>query len=196
MPRHDKRVDTYIAKSPEFARPILTRIREIVHEGCPDCEETIKWGGPSFTYNGILCGMRSFKEYCGLHFWKGALVLGEDHSDGDAAQQFGRITKVSDLPPKKVLIGYVRKAMELNDSETKVARPTKPRKELATPAYLTAALRKNKKAQVQFEAFSPSAKREYVEWLIDAKTEDTRARRLEQAVEWIAEGKHRNWKYQ
>ena len=193
----DKRIDAYIAKSPEFARPILTRIREIVHEGCPECEETLKWNAPTFMYkDAILCGMVSFKQHCIFHFWKGTLVVPSADKEG-AGGQFGKLTKVSDLPPKKELFGYIKKAMALNEAGIKeTKRPIKPKPALATPKELTAALKKNKAALATFVDFSPSAKREYVEWIVDAKTDDTRAKRIAQAVEWIAEGKKRNWKYQ
>jgi uncharacterized protein YdeI (YjbR/CyaY-like superfamily) len=195
MPTKDKRIDAYIANAASFAKPILTHIRQVVHEACPDCEETLKWGHPSFMYNGIMCGMAAFKEYCAFHFWKGALFV--ENATGDQMWgQLGRLTKVSDLPPKKTLVGYIKQAMELNELGANVPkRPTKPKKELAIPEPFMAAIKKNKKALAGFEAFSPSHKREYIEWITDAKGEDTRARRIAQAVEWMAEGKPRNWKY-
>jgi uncharacterized protein YdeI (YjbR/CyaY-like superfamily) len=195
MGTRDKRIDAYIAKSPDFAKPILTQIRAVVHEACPDVEETLKWSHPAFMYNGLLCGMHAFKAHCALGFWKGTLVTGTASDDG--AGQFGRLTKVSDLPSKKVLAGYVKKAMALNDEGTSAPkRVPKPKKELVVPDYFTAAaLKKNKKALATFEAFAPSHRREYVEWITEAKSEETRARRLEQAVEWMAAGKSRNWKY-
>jgi len=195
MPIIDKRVDAYIAKAPEFAKPILTRIREIVHEGCPNVEETLKWSAPTFMHNGILCGMVAFKEHCAFHFWKGKLVV-EEEAEGVAGKQFGRLYTVSDLPSKKVLIGYIKKAMALNDTGAKVARVPSAKPKLATPKPFTDALKKNKTASSVFEAFSPSAKHEYVEWIVGAKTDATRDKRIEQAIEWIAEGKKRNWKYQ
>jgi uncharacterized protein YdeI (YjbR/CyaY-like superfamily) len=196
MGKRDKRVDAYIAKSPSFAKPILTHLREVVHEACPDVEETMKWSVPHFMYRGMLCSMAAFKEHCAFGFWKGALVVESDGKTDEAAGHFGRITKVSDLPPKKVLAGYVKKAMELNESGTTLPRtPKRASKELVAPDYFMAALKKNKKALATFEGFSPSHRREYVEWIIEAKSEETRQRRLEQAVEWIAEGKPRNWKY-
>ena len=195
MPKTDKRIDAYIENAADFAQPILTRVRQIVHEACPEVEETLKWGHPSFMYHGIMCGMASFKEYCAFHFWKGALIIENSASD-QMWGQLGRLAKVSDLPPKKVLVGYVKKAMELNEEGTKVPRrPVKPKKELTMPDAFMAAIKKNKKALAGFEAFSPSHKREYVEWITDAKGEDTRDRRIAQAVEWMAEGKPRNWKY-
>ena len=190
----DKRVDAYIAKSADFAKPILTHIRAVVHEACPDVEETMKWNSPAYMYRGILCGMASFKAHCVFGFWKGELVTGDATAEGGMGQ-FGRLTKVSDLPSKKILAGYIKKAMALNEQGVKPARPTKPKKELAVPEYFIAALHKNKKALAVFEEFPPSHKREYVEWVTEAKGEDTRNRRVAQAVEWIAEGKQRNWKY-
>jgi uncharacterized protein YdeI (YjbR/CyaY-like superfamily) len=196
MPTTDKRVDAYIAKAPDFAKPILTKVRELVHEGCPDCEETLKWSSPTFMYAGaIMCGMVTFKEHAAFHFWKGALFM-EEKEEGAGRGQFGRLAKVSDLPPKKVILGYIKKAMAINEAGTTVKRPPKEKAKLATPASFTAALKKNKKANTEFGAFSPSAQREYVEWIVDAKTDATRGKRIEQAVAWIAEGKKRNWKYQ
>ena len=198
MGTRDPRIDAYIAKSADFAKPILTHLREVVHSACPDVEETMKWSAPHFMYKGMLCGMSSFKEHCAFGFWKGSLVLdGDAAKAADAAGQFGRITKVSDLPPKKTIQAYVKKAMELNDNGVKTPQRRKPgvKKELVVPDYFLAALKKNKKALATFETFSPSHKREYVEWITEAKGEDTRQRRLEQAVEWMAEGKSRHWKY-
>jgi uncharacterized protein YdeI (YjbR/CyaY-like superfamily) len=196
MGTRDKRVDAYIAKSADFAKPILEHIRELVHEGCPKVEETIKWGFPNYQYKGMLCSMAAFKEHCTFGFWKGSLLVdAADRRSDEAIGQLGRITKLSDLPPRKKLVAYVRQARELNDAGVKVVRKTKPKPALEPPADLLAALKKNKKAQAAFAGFPPSHKREYVEWIIDAKTDETRQRRLAQAVEWIAEGKPRNWKY-
>jgi len=157
----------------------------------------MKWNSPTYMYKGILCGMASFKAHCVFGFWKGELVTGDAAgAEGERGMgQFGRLTRVSDLPSKKILAGYVKKAMALNEQGVKVARPTKPKKDLVVPEYFIAALHKNKKALAVFERFPPSHKREYVEWVAEAKGEDTRNRRLAQAVEWIAEGKQRNWKY-
>jgi uncharacterized protein YdeI (YjbR/CyaY-like superfamily) len=189
-------VDAYIAKSADFAKPILTRIREIVHEACPDVEETLKWGMPAFDYKGMMCGMAAFKQHCTLGFWKGSLIFPEKRN-ADAMGQFGRITTVSDLPSKKELTRYIKLAMKLNDEGVKVERQKKPKKpDIPVPAYVRAALKKNKKANDAFEAFSPSHRREYLEWITDAKTEATRERRLNTALEWMAEGKSRNWKYE
>lgn len=196
MGTRDKRVDTYVAKSADFAKPILEHIRDVVHEGCPEVEETIKWGFPNYQYKGMLCSMAAFKEHCTFGFWKGSLIVdAADRRSDEAMGQLGRITRLSDLPPRKKLVGYVRKAKELNDAGVKVAKPSKPKPALEPPADLLAALKKNKKAQAAFDKFPPSHRREYVEWIVEAKTDATRQRRLAQAVEWMAEGKPRNWKY-
>jgi uncharacterized protein YdeI (YjbR/CyaY-like superfamily) len=195
MGTRDKRIDAYIAKSAPFARPILERIRADVHAASPEIVEDIKWGAPHFMYKGILCGMSAFKEHCAFGFWNGALVV--DKRKPDAMGQFGRITDVAELPSARVLAGYVKAAIRLKDEGVKrsVPRPAKPRKPLPVPAYFTAALRK-KKALANFEDFTPSKQREYVEWLTEAKTEATRERRLGKAIEQILEGKGLNWKYQ
>ena len=187
MGKRDPRVDAYIAKSADFAKPILKYLRDAVHAGAPAVEETLKWSMPFFDYKGPLANMAAFKAHCAFGFWKSALV-GES--------RMSRITSTDDLPPKKELIGLVKKAAKLNDEGVKVARTTKPKARLEMPSDLTAALGKNKKAKAAFDAFSPSQRRDYVAWIIEAKTEATRERRLQQAIEWIAEGKSRNWKYE
>lgn len=193
----DPRIDAYIAKSADFAKPILTYLREIVHRACPRVEETMKWSAPHFMYEGMLCGMASFKSHCAFGFWKGGLVLDAKGKTREAMGHFGRITSLEDLPSKKVLSGYIRKAMALNEkgipSPTRTKRAPKP--EAAVPKDLAAALDKNQKAGATFDDFSPSHRREYVEWITEAKTEATRQRRLETAIGWMAEGKSRNWKY-
>jgi uncharacterized protein YdeI (YjbR/CyaY-like superfamily) len=192
MGKKDKRIDAYIAKSPDFAKPILAYFRETIHEVCPDCEETLKWSSPAFMYHGILGGMSAFKEHVQVGFWKHELVVGQREGMG-----FGRVTGVKDLPSKKQLVAYIKKAMKLNEEGVKVPRmrsaTSKPAVKM--PADLKLALGANKKAGATFDGFSPSHKREYLEWITEAKTEATRARRLEQAIEWMSEGKPRNWKY-
>jgi len=187
MPTTDKRVDAYIAKAPEYARPILTRVRAWVHEGAPDCEETLKWNSPTFVQKGILCGMAAFKQHCVVGFWKGTLV---------GAKIRDKVREMGDLPPKAEFIGCVRRAVELNENGVKVPRqPAKPRKPLAVPADFRGALGKRPKARASWESFSPSHQREYLEWILEAKQEETRSRRIAQSVEWLADGKPRNWKY-
>ena len=198
MPSIDPRVDAYIADAAEFARPILERARAVVHEACPQVEETIKWGMPTFVYAGsILCGMAAFKQHATFGFWKHALVMGEG-AERTGMGSFGKMTSVRDLPPKKDLVALIRKAMTLNEQGAKTPqarRRTTPRPAPTVPPDLAAALRGNAAARGTFEGFPPSHQREYVEWLEDAKREDTRAKRLAQTIEWLAEGKQRNWKY-
>ncbi|HEY3928678.1 MAG TPA: YdeI/OmpD-associated family protein [Candidatus Koribacter sp.] len=194
MPTTDKRVDAYIAKSADFAQPILRHIREVIHDGCPDVEETIKWSFPVFTYKGMLANMAAFKQHCSFGFWKASLILGEHEKN--AMGNFGRLTSVKDLPPKKELLKLVKEAARLNEQGISKPKP-KPqlKKELVVPPHFLSALKKSKKAQSAFDAFSYSHKKEYIEWITDAKTDETRDRRIAQALEWIAEGKSRNWKY-
>jgi uncharacterized protein YdeI (YjbR/CyaY-like superfamily) len=194
----DPRIDAYIAKAADFAKPILTHIRAGVHTAAPQVEETIKWGSPHFDYQGeMMCGMAAFKEHCAFGFWKGSLIVEKGARSDDGMGQMGRITRLSDLPSKAVLTGYIKKAMKLNDEGTKVTRPKgPPKKALPVPPDLAKALKGNKTAKAAFDEFSPSAKREYIEWLTEAKTDVTRTRRRETAIEWMAEGKTRNWKYQ
>lgn len=194
-----KKVDDYIAKSAPFAQPILEYLRETVYKACPHAEEAIKWGMPIFeTYGANMCSMAAFKQHCSFGFWKGSLL--EDKQgilDPESAMgSLGRITSLKDLPSEKILISYLREADALNRDNIKVPKaPPKDKKELVTPKELAAALKKNKAATKVFDAFSYSCKKEYIEWIDDAKTEATKLKRVATAVEWIAEGKDRNWKY-
>ena len=183
-------------EGPAFAKPILVEIRERVHAACPDVEETIKWRQPSFEYKGLMCGMAAFKEHCVFGYWKAPLVLGAAAEGANAMGYRDKITSVADLPSKSAFRAHVRKAMELNEAGITVERPVKERKpEIVVAADLAAAVKKNQKAQATFDQFSPSHRREYIEWVTEAKTDATREKRLQQAVEWLAEGKPRNWKY-
>jgi uncharacterized protein YdeI (YjbR/CyaY-like superfamily) len=202
MVKKDPRIDAYIKKSAPFAQPILTHLRQLVHKTCPDAEETIKWGFPHFDYKGILCSMAAFKQHCSFGFWKaslmknaeGKIAVAEKHSMG----HLGKLTSIKDLPSDKIMVSYIREAMMLNETETKLPAKSKaPAKKtvLKTPAILQTALDKNKKAKTIFDAFSPSQQKEYIVWITEAKTEATKLRRLEQAIEWMEEGKVRMWKY-
>jgi uncharacterized protein YdeI (YjbR/CyaY-like superfamily) len=197
MARKDPRIDAYIAKAQPFAKPILNRIRKAVHAGCPDVTETIKWGMPAFDYKGPLCGTAAFKAHCVFGFWKGALMKSVPKDKAtDAMGNFGRFESIDDLPAESAIVRMVKEATALNDAGVKVVRERKPKKPLKAPADMLAAIRKNKKAHAAYGAFSPSNQREYVEWITEAKSDETRNRRLETAVLWISEGKSRNWKYQ
>ena len=196
MGKKDPRIDAYIAKAQPFARPILSYIRKTVHAGCPEVEETLKWSHPSFMYKGILCGMAAFTQHVTFGFWKASALNQIGEKAGEAAGQFGRITSVDDLPSEKAMIRLVRQAAALHDEGIKAPRvKTAPKKPIVEPDYFTTALKKNKKARETYEEFSPTNKRDYVEWITEAKGEVTRQRRLETAIEWMAEGKPRNWKY-
>jgi hypothetical protein len=197
MPTRDKRIDAYIARTRPFAQPILKQLREQVHASCPDVEETLKWSHPSFEYKGMLCGMAAFKEHAVFGFWKHDLVVGDDPKAREAMGSFGCLKSTSDLPSKAQFARYVKTAMRLNDEGVKVVRAkTRPKKPVAMHPELKAAMARSKKAQATYAAFPPGQQREYLEWVADAKGDDTRARRIQQAVEWMAEGKRRNWKYE
>ncbi len=192
-------VDAYIANSPEYSRPILKKIRALFHKACPQIEESIKWGCPHFERKGIVGGMAAFKNYVTYGFWKAKLM---DDSHGllalmaKAPMGHANVAKVSDLPTDKVLLGYIRQAVELNERGVKLPpRKKKPRPALPVPDYFVLALKKNKKALATFDALSPSHQREYVEWITEAKQEETRLKRLATAIEWLSQGKPRNWKY-
>ena len=202
MGKKDKRVDAYISTSASFAKPILLHIRSIVHKACPNVEETMKWSFPHFDYHGMMCSMAAFKEHCVFSFWK-ASVMKDPHKimnktgAGDAMGHFGRITSVADLPEDSILLSYVMEAARLNDEGVKLEKkPRGPEKKLSVPSFFIASLKKNRRALATFNNFSPSHKREYVEWVTEARTDETRRRRMATTVDWLAEGKSRNWKYE
>jgi len=197
MGKRDPRVDAYIEKSADFAKPILTHLRETVHAAVPDVEEAMKWSFPHFTYKGMLCSMASFKQHCAFGFWKGSLVL-DGNQKRDAMGHLGRIESRRDLPSKTELTTYIKKAAALNDEGIKVARkPVRAaQKPLRVPTDLANALKKNRQAKSAFDAFPPSHKREYIEWITEAKRDDTRTRRVTAAIAQMTEGKSRNWKYE
>jgi len=192
MPKKDPRIDAYIEKAGDFAKPILKHFRKLVHTACPQVEETIKWNMPFFVHRGILVAMAGFKGHCAFVFWKRKLIFGKT-AQVRPFPPFGRITSLADLPADKLLLGYLRKAVELNEAGIKESTP--PKRKVTVPGYFLAALKKNKKALAAFEKFSPSHKREYVEWITEARREETRGKRIETAIQWMAEGKPRNWKY-
>ncbi len=203
MGTKDKRIDAYIAKSAEFAKPVLEHLRKLIHKACPDVTETIKWGMPSFEYKGPFVGFAAFKKHAVLGFWKAALMKDSEVLTGKdtkgAMGNLGRIESIEDLPKDAVLTKWIKEAMKLNDKGVKLIRSEKPkheRREYKMPAYFQKELNRNKKAKATFENFSPSHKREYLEWIVEAKTEETRNKRMETALEWLCEGKSRNWKYQ
>lgn len=197
MGQRSPKVDAYIARQADFARPILTRLRDLVHETCPAVDETIKWGMPSFEYHGILCGMAAFKAHATFGFWKHNLVIGADEKSRQAMGSFGRLTSVKQLPAKRQFASWMKRAMKLNEDGVKTPREkSTARKPVAAPAAFKAALAASPKARATFNAFPPSCKREYLEWITEAKRDETRDRRIKTAVEWLAQGKRRNWKYE
>lgn len=198
MPSYDKRIDAYIEKSAEFAQPVMVHLRELVHKACPEVTETLKWSMPSFEYKGLLCGFAAFKQHCTFGFWKQSLLETDAFPKNRTAMgSFGRITSLKDLPSDKVMIGLIHQAMELNEKGIKVPKkPAAPKKDLVVPDVLKKALSKNKAAKTTFEKFPYSCKKEYIEWITEAKTEPTRDKRLASTIEWLAEGKRRNWKYE
>lgn len=196
MPQTDPRVDAYIAKSADFAKPILARVREMVHAACPDVEETIKWSSPFFDYKGqMMCAVAAFKAHCALIFWKAPLIEGVPANGDKSRGSFGRITSVKELPTKKQFDGWIKAAMKLNDAGVTVQRSRAKKPEATVPKELAAALAKNKKASAAFAKFPPGKRREYCDWISEAKRDETKTKRVTQAIEWIAEGKARNWKY-
>ena len=197
-------VDAYLNTVPPFALPILQHLRALVHKACPEVEETIKWSRPFFAYRGALLGnMSGFKEHCSFGFWgqeMAAVLRQADALQAGAMGSLGRITSLQDLPSDKLLLGWLRQAVAFIDAGQH-SGPMAARGKVAKPATephpdFTAALSKNNKAAAVFAAFSPSAKWEYLDWIAEAKRPETRNHRIVIAVEWIAEGKQRNWKYQ
>lgn len=202
MEQYDSRVDAYIGQTAEFARPILTQLRQLVHQASADLKETMKWGCPFFDHDGPVCQMAAFKQHCAFGFWKAAL-MDDPHQilnqQEGTAGSLGKLSSINDLPADEILIQYIRQALILNSADTKVAVPkkTKPQRgELIIPLYFTETLDLRPSVKEKFFKLSPSHQREYIAWMEEAKTEATRIKRLNTAIEWISEGKSRNWKYQ
>lgn len=204
MSEYNPRIDAYIDKAAPFAQPILNHLRELVHKACPNIEEKIKWSMPHFDYMGrSLFGMAGFKQHCAFGFWLGSIlndpkgILQTD--ERQAMGSLGRITSLKDLPSDKILLQYMKESAQLAEAGIKVPRASAAKKEpvvVEVPDYFMAALKKNKKALAVFEKFAPSHRKEYIEWITEAKREETREKRIAQALEWMAEGKSRHWKYQ
>jgi len=199
MKNTSPQVDAYIAAAPEYARPILKKLRQLFHNACSDIKETMKWRFPHFEYKGIVGSMAAFKHYVSLGFWKGSLMRdphGLFKGVGSTVVSGLKLSSIDELPSDKTMLAYIRAAVALNEDGVKLPAPKRnAKKEVVIPEYFLAALKKNKKAQATFDAFSYSHKKDYVEWITEAKQEATRARRLATALEWLAEGKPRNWKY-
>jgi uncharacterized protein YdeI (YjbR/CyaY-like superfamily) len=200
VPHTSSEVDAYIAKAPEFARPILTRIRRAVHRASPQITETIKWGAPHFECSGLLACMAAFRKHVSFGFWKGKLLRDpEGLFAGDRSSMAGmRVESLADLPPDRVLVAYTKEAVRLNQEGVKLQRPSRsgPAKEAPVPRDLQAALRTDARALAAWQAFPPSHRKEYVHWVLEAKKAETRARRIATTLEWVREGKGRNWKYE
>lgn len=195
MATKDKRVDAYIAKAAPFAQPILVELRARVHAACPQVEETIKWSMPAFDYRGPLAGMAAFKQHCMFGFWKQDLIAGDNAKAKDAMGGFRCLTELSQLPTKAQFANFVKAAMELNEKGVKVRRTKQAKPKLAVHPELAAAFKTDRAAKAGFDGLAPGQQREYLEWIADAKKDETRAKRIEQALEWLAEGKSRHWKY-
>jgi len=205
MKNTDKRIDLYISKAAPFSQPILIHIRNLVHKACPDIEEKIKWGFPHFDYQGMCISMAAFKEHCAVSFWKAALMkdpqklLTVSRAEAHSMGHLGKIRSMADIPADTILLKYFKEAVRLNKEGIALPSKKKPdiadRKELPVSPLFMLALKKNKKSISAFDNFSYSCKKEYLEWINEAKTEETARKRIDTAIEWISEGKSRNWKY-
>ncbi len=202
MAKIDKRIELYIGRSADFAKPILAHILELVHTACPDVEEAMKWSFPCFMYKGsILCSMAAFKHHCAFGFWLESKMKDPNKilsrgKEREGMGHLGKLTSVKDFPSDKIMISYIKEAMALIDKGEKISKAKPAAKTpLKVPAYFKEALSKNSKALDTFENFSPSQKKEYVNWVTEAKTEATKVKRLKTAIQWMSEGKIRHWKY-
>ncbi|HCN38118.1 MAG TPA: hypothetical protein DIS94_10460 [Bacteroidetes bacterium] len=203
MKNYSKEFDAYYEKIKPFAKPVFKHFRKLVHEVFPEIEEKLKWGMPSFEYKGIVCGFAAFKEHCMIGFWKAAImkdreILLSKESKGSMGN-LGKITSLKDLPSDKTLKKWIKEAIELNEKNIKLPKSVSPKHEkieYEMPDEFRKLLNRNKTAKETFEKFSPSHKREYLEWICEAKTEETKIKRMDKSIEWLTEGKSRNWKYQ
>lgn len=200
MEKFDERIDTYIEKAKPFAQPVLNHLRKIIHQASPLINETIKWGFPHFVYKSTLCSMASFNSHCAFGFWKSSLMSDPYQlfkEKESAMGSIGRIESLADLPIDKILTEYVLEALKIDESGVKIKKALSiPKAEIEMPIYFASELAHQPKAKEQFESFSPSHRREYLEWITTAKTEATRLKRIATTIEWLNEGKSLNWKYQ
>jgi hypothetical protein len=196
MATRDPRIDAYIEAAPEHARPVLEELRRRVHDACPDVVETIKWRAPAFEAGGFLSGMAAFQKHCSFVFWQEKLLLAADEETREVVQALGRISGPKDLPGKAPMRRVLKRAVALLAAGAKVPKAAKARPPIEAHPEFTAALAKNRAAARQFSGFAPSQQREYHEWITTAKRDATRAQRIALAVDWIAAGKHRHWKYE
>lgn len=199
MPETISEVDAYIEKQPEWAQEILLKLRHIFHKACPKVIEKIRWRMPQFDHEGPMISVSAHKAHVRVTFWKGGLMADEAQLFTESEREgmgHVKLSTVKEIPTQKVLVPYIKEAMKLNEEGAKIACSTRNEKEeIEMPAEFAAALKKNQKAGRQFDAFAPSYQRDYIEWIADAKTEKTMLKRIDQGIEWIAEGKPRNWKY-
>lgn len=198
MSNHNKKVDEYIFKMADFAKPILTHLRQIIFETCPDVEEDIKWGIPHYAYKGDhLVMMAGFKQHCSFSLYKAELMKDKMIQESvKAGKKFGYMDKVKDLselPDKKILAAYIKEAMELNSSGISKPKVVKEKVEVVAPKEFIEALEQDKIAFSIYESKSPSFRKNYIIWIADAKTDETRQKRIAQSLEWIREGKDRFW---
>lgn len=201
MEKYDKRLDAYIEQAADFAQPILKHLRSLVHQASPEIMETMKWSFPHFDYKGTVCSFAAFKQHCAFGFWKSSLLSDPENllqeNKQEAMGQLGRITTLADLPQDEVLITYIQQAVALNEQGIKVEKKKPaPKAELLVPDFVREALETQPAAAAYFEKLSPSHKREYLEWITSAKTEETRNKRMTTTLEWLTEGRSRNWKYE
>lgn len=202
MAQLNSKVDEYIAKSEDFAKPILEYLRQIIHETCQDATEDIKWGTPHYSYKGDhLCMIAGFKNHCSFSIYKAEFLQDKEIAESvKAGKKFGYMDKlksVSELPSKEVLVSLLKEAMTINEQGIKKEKAVSDKpKVIETPEYLTEALDANTKAKEVWESKSASYRKDYLVWITDAKTDATRQKRIEQSLEWIAEGKGRFWQYE
>lgn len=197
MKNTNPKVDEYIKNAAPFAQPILKHVRELMHKGCPDLTETIKWGMPHFEYHGVIASMAAFKEHAVFGFWKQDLIPGMKQyiKEKEAMGSWGRITSLEGIPPDNDIIEFVKVAAKLNEEGIKSPRKAPKPVVVNMPDDFMNEIKKNKKALETYENFSPSNKRDYADWINTAKSEETRNERMKTAIEWMSEGKPRMWKY-
>lgn len=190
-------ITVYIANAQPFAQSILSHIRELIHQACPEVLEKMKWSVPHFDYKGPICSLAAFKEHCAFGFWKEKLMKDPYHLfNRSSTSHFGRITVIADLPSDPILLSYIQEAIELNEQGMKLPKKILVKEKCIIPEFFMNELVKNKEAWAMFQKFSYSKQKEYIVWITEAKQESTRQKRIETAIVWLCEGKSRHWKYQ
>lgn len=196
MNEASENITAYIEKAtPEF-KEVMIALRSVLNNPNFDIKEDWKWGAPNFNNEGMICWLAHFRNHVGMNFFKGTLIKDKynlfTHYREEKGNRQLKFSDINQIIPEQIEY-YIEEAIKLNQENIKVVK-----KEIDTslPLDLETELNNNPKAKMFFESLAPSYKRDYIEWIEEAKREATRTKRLATTMEWLSEGKKKNWKYE